>query len=212
MNNTLALKVCGMKDADNIKALIENIAPDFIGFIFYKKSPRYGVTLAAAKLIDELAPSILKVGVFVNETIEEILAIKEVYNLQAIQLHGNEISTFCEALKKDSIVIKAFGIDEHFNFESLNAYKNAVDYFLFDTKVPQHGGSGTAFDWAILNQYQLDIPYFLSGGISMANISDLKVLNKKPYALDVNSKFELSPGLKDIAQLQLLKEKIVNYV
>ncbi len=198
-----------MRDAENIKALSE-LKPDFIGFIFYDKSPRFvGNDALDAELINSLPRDIKKVGVFVNATIDYILQNVRKYGLHYVQLHGNEMPDFCRNLKFKGVnIIKAFRIDNSFIFSQLNNYKPHVDFFLFDAKGDGYGGNGITFDWNILKKYDNGKPYFLAGGISLENIDDLESIVPKPYAMDVNSKFEISPGLKDIEKLEELLEKI----
>jgi phosphoribosylanthranilate isomerase len=122
-----------------------------------------------------------------------------------VQLHGKESAVYCEQLKLTGVeVIKAFGVDENFNFIKLEAYLIAVDYFLFDTQTAQHGGSGKIFDWSLLENYIYDVPFFLSGGIDLIHLSTIKnVIHPRLYAVDVNSKFELEPGLKAVEKLKI---------
>lgn len=205
------LKVCGMKLPSNVKEVAE-LGPDYMGFIFYAGSKRYPGRLAA-EVTRELPESIKKTGVFVNETVEEI-AVKIVkYRLDAVQLHGNETPEMVKLLKMilpaEVQLIKAFGIDASFDFSQLNAYASNVDFFLFDTKTPDHGGSGRRFEWELLQGYHLDKPYFLSGGVGLENVDDLLRINdRRLYAVDVNSRFELEPGLKDITKLKDFKTRL----
>jgi phosphoribosylanthranilate isomerase len=205
----MKLKVCGMRDVENIKALSE-LKPDFIGFIFYDKSPRFvGNDALDAEFINALPRDIKKVGVFVNATIDFILQNVRKYGLHYVQLHGNEMPDFCRNLKFKGVnIIKAFRIDNSFIFSQLNNYKPHVDFFLFDAKGDGYGGNGITFDWNILKKYDNEKPYFLAGGISLENIDDLENIVPKPYAMDVNSKFEISAGVKDIEKLEELLEKI----
>ena len=196
------LKVCGMRQAANIAAVAE-LQPDYLGFIFYQKSPRF-ISEVSAELI-KYVPSIIKTtGVFVDEEIQIVKQYIIKYNLKAVQLHGKESAVYCQELKSTGVeVIKAFGIDENFDFSSLESYLNEVDYFLFDTQTPAHGGSGKVFDWKLLEKYQFNKTYFLSGGIDLVHIETLKNINDpRLYAIDVNSKFELEPGLKDVEKLK----------
>jgi phosphoribosylanthranilate isomerase len=201
----MKIKVCGMRDKANLAQLVE-LKPDFIGFIFYDKSPRFVGDLLDENFIRSIPKPIKKVGVFVNSNPDYILRIVKKYDLQFIQLHGHETPDFCRNLKSRGVnVIKAFSIDESFNFGTLNNYKPHCDYFLFDTKGQSLGGNGIAFDWKILERYQYsDKPFFLSGGLSLENISQVKDLGIKVYGLDVNSKFETEPALKDIEKLRQL--------
>ncbi|RFZ94204.1 phosphoribosylanthranilate isomerase [Mucilaginibacter conchicola] len=197
----MRIKVCGLKYKDNIEA-VAGLKPDYMGFICYEKSPRFIEGLDPEALFQQ-PEDIVKTGVFVNEDADVISKLIYKYKFDAIQLHGDESPEFCALFKHEVEVIKAFGVDESFDFEQLEAYKNSVDYFLFDTKTPSHGGSGIAFDWTILNKYKLDVPFFLSGGLSTENIGEVTDI-KHPafYGVDLNSKFELSPGLKDIDKLK----------
>lgn len=198
----LKLKICGMRQASNIAAVAE-LQPNYLGFIFYHKSPRF-ISEVSAELIKYVPSEIKTVGVFVDEDIETVKAHIFKYNLKAVQLHGQEDVTYCETLKSTGVeVIKAFGINEDFDFSKLEAYLAAVDYFLFDTQTPAHGGSGKIFDWELLTNYAFDKPYFLSGGIDLTHTTAIKnIKDPRLYAIDVNSKFELEPGLKDVEKLR----------
>lgn len=203
----IKVKVCGMKYPDNIAALA-SLGIDYMGFIFYDQSKRY-VGESSSVFIKQLErPS--KVGVFVNASLSEILLKITEFQLNIIQLHGNESVEFCAELKEKSgiSVIKAFGIDQDFDWAQLNPYAGVIDYFLFDTKSSSHGGTGIQFNWSLLDQYKLTIPYFLSGGLDPENIKiALERNDPRLYALDLNSKFEVEPGLKDI---YLLTQSINN--
>ncbi|WP_396193694.1 phosphoribosylanthranilate isomerase [Flavobacterium sp.] len=191
------IKICGMKHPENILE-IAALQPDYLGFIFYAKSPRY-----VENEIPTLDQSIQKVGVFVNATLEEIMEKVTTHVLNLVQLHGEESPEFCSSLQQKKLkVIKSFNIDNLFNFNILNKYFNSCDHFLFDTKGTNYGGNGTTFDWRILEKYSLDKPYLLSGGIGPDNITDLKDFFQKDYAkqciaIDSNSQFEIEPGLKN---------------
>lgn len=206
------LKICGMKLPDNIRA-ITALKPDYLGFIFYRESSRF-VDGLTPSFVKSLPTTVRKTGVFVNEELNRVAQLAVLYGLNAVQLHGQEPVKYCIALRGllDDVgiqIVKAFGIDENFDFKSVNAYANVVDYFLFDTQTPAHGGSGKTFDWSLLEGYQLDKPYFLSGGIGPESILQLKQINDpRLYAIDVNSRFELAPGLKDIDKLKDFKHKL----
>ena len=201
----LKLKICGMKQAANIAAVAE-LQPEYLGFIFYQKSPRF-ISEVSAELIKYIPPSIKTTGVFVDEELETVKAYIFKYNLKAVQLHGKESESYCREIKLTGIeVVKAFGLDKDFDFNQLLSYSNAVDYFLFDTQTPAHGGSGKVFDWKLLENYALNVPYFLSGGIDIAHAKTIKEINDpRLYALDINSKFELAPGLKDVEKIKEFK-------
>ncbi len=192
------LKVCGMKYPDNIRQLLE-LKPDFIGFIFYKKSKRYvGHNLNIKKL--NIPESIKKVGVFVNAEVDEIKENINIHNLNMLQLHGDESPEFCKELKQTGLKIsKAFQVDENFDFSVLKPFFSVCDYYLFDTKTKLYGGSGKKFNWKILEKYNNQKPFFLSGGIDLEDVDEIdKLKNLNIFAIDINSKFEISPGVKDI--------------
>ena len=217
--NNYQLKVCGLTKMDQIQELI-SMNVDFLGFIFYEKSPRFVLNHLSLKEISEINHQ-GKVGVFVNETVEKIVEISEKANLNFIQLHGDEdeefILSLSQRLSKDVKIIKVFRVGETFNFQ-FSIFKSLVDYFLFDTDSKAFGGTGKTFDWQILNEIEIPIPYFLSGGISLENIKNLqnfvkvnmrenKTLTKlnTPFALDINSKFEIEPGIKNLEKIKTFK-------
>ena len=196
-----------MKETENIKE-ISALNPDYLGFIFWEKSKR-NMTLGTTP---ELPETTKKVGVFVDASIQEIAAKINQYQLDIIQLHGNESVIFCKNVKKLGIeVIKVFSMDSNFNFYVVKEYVLAVDYFLFDTKGKLPGGNGITFDWNVLENYHFNVPYFLSGGIGTTEIDGLKEFLKssaanKCYAIDVNSRFEKKPGIKNKIKLQKFKK------
>jgi phosphoribosylanthranilate isomerase len=207
----LKLKVCGMRQRANIQA-VADLQPDYLGFIFYPQSARY---VGEDFEMPMIAPEIQKVGVFVNQDLADIISQVAHYQLAIIQLHGNETPAFCYTLQQSLAnisqeikIIKAFGVDENFDFALLQAYEPMCDFFLFDTKTPQFGGAGLSFDWQILAKYTLKTPIFMSGGISLANLADLLAFvraSRLPIvALDVNSRFEIEPALKDVEKLKTL--------
>ena len=195
-----------MRDRENILQ-VEDLSPDYLGFIFYPKSARYVETIDK-NLLSLLQP-IKKTAVFVNATLSEATAIIKEYSFEAIQLHGGESSDYCSEIKKEGIeVIKAFGIHEEFDWKLLESYLDVVDYFLFDTYTSTHGGSGKTFNWEVLKEYPFEKPYFLSGGIGPENIeSALAIQDERLYGLDLNSRFEHSPGLKNIELLKTVVKK-----
>jgi phosphoribosylanthranilate isomerase len=201
----LKLKICGLREAESIQQVAQML-PDYMGFIFYKMSPRF--VSENFVMPTNLPTSIKKVGVFVNETVEEILRISKHYNLSGVQLHGNEAAEDCKVLKDEGlVVVKVFSVDDRFDFKSVNSFKPAVDFFLFDTKGKAYGGNGYSFNWKKLADYDQEIPFFLSGGISPENVLDVKGLaGMNMIGLDVNSGVEVSPGLKDIAKIKSLVE------
>ena len=196
----MKIKICGLKQPENINA-VATFKPDFMGFICYEASPRYIGDLPAEAL-DSLPVGILKTGVFVNESAENVGRQIVTYNFDAVQLHGNESPDFCRLFKDKVIVIKAFGLYDGFDFTELAAYKGTVNYFLFDTKTIKHGGSGETFNWDVLKHYTLNIPFFLSGGLSTDNLEEvIKISHPQFYGVDLNSRFETAPGIKDIEKI-----------
>jgi phosphoribosylanthranilate isomerase len=199
----LKLKVCGMKYPKNILALAA-LNPDYIGFIFYPKSKRYMAASLNASFIKQIPESIKKVGVFVNDSVESIEFEVNRNNLDLVQLHGNESPGLCKLLKQKGIqIVKAFQIYPGFNFNTLDPFNQYCDYFLFDTQTPLYGGSGHKFDWELLNNYSNDKAFFLSGGIDLEDVDKIRsIKNLYIHAIDINSKFELSEGLKDIEKVK----------
>lgn len=209
-----------MKYPDNISELIK-LPVDYIGLIFYGKSPRCFMGEDKDISPDErrnalfsIPAHIKKTGVFVDEEPMHIFFYAKHLKFDAIQLHGNESVQDCELVKRscpNAEIIKAINVSSADDFETAKKYENTIDYFLFDTKTPQHGGSGLKFDWNILNEYAGEKPFFLSGGISASDAEKIKEI-KHPllYAIDLNSKFEIKPGLKDIEQLNLFIKQLKN--
>jgi phosphoribosylanthranilate isomerase len=198
------IKVCGMKDAQNIRE-VASLSPDYLGLIFYAPSARYAGEVDP-QVLSDLPAGIKKTGVFVNAAAEQIKYWVETMGLEAVQLHGSESPAFCrEILALNVEVIKAFGVDEHFDFNILNEYTDSADYFLFDTKTPAHGGSGKLFDWTLLQQNKTAKPFFLSGGIDIEQLDEIRQIgDSRLYAIDVNSRFEISPGIKDYTKLEAI--------
>ncbi len=208
----MKIKICGMKYPDNILE-VGSLLPDYMGFIFWEKSARYFDGIIPELPTRELgsnrrSKSIKKVGVFVNASEDEILEKIEQYDLQAVQLHGNESVEFCLDLKEkiDTTIeiIKVFSVNEDFDFSVLKPFESVCDYYLFDTKGKLPGGNGTTFDWKILQAYPSTKPFFLSGGIGIDELEQVKQVlktNLPLFAIDINSKFESAPGLKKIALL-----------
>lgn len=196
-----------MKYPENIEDL-NKLPIDYMGMIFYQKSPRYIDYQLWQDVGNIHSSNIKRVGVFVNSGIDFIVEMIDKYKLDLIQLHGNESTDFCAELNKFIPIIKAFSISESSDFEQTKAYEGLRGYFLFDTKTPQYGGSGKKFDWAILDAYNGDTPFFLSGGISAEDIKQIEAIkHPRLYGVDLNSKFETEPGLKDIQLLdQFIKQ------
>lgn len=191
-----------MRDAINM-ADVAKLCPEYMGFIFYKSSRRF---VGDDFSIDQDLHHVKKVGVFVNASQEEIIRKARIADLQGIQLHGTEKPELCSSLKGEGFeVIKVFPVDEQFDFGSLEKFKPFVHYFLFDTKTDQYGGSGKTFDWHLLERYDQEVPFFLSGGISLANVNlilQLKGMNL--YAIDANSGVEDEPGMKNIEKVKAM--------
>jgi phosphoribosylanthranilate isomerase len=199
---SLRLKVCGMARPDNLRT-VAALAPDFLGFIFYSKSKRFAGTNLQPADTAALPAGIQKVGVFVDEKMEVMQARVQEFNLDLVQLHGAETPETCAALQAAGIpVSKAFAVGETFDFSVLTPYVGHVTYFLFDTAGAQPGGNGTPFNWQLLEQYQLPVPYFLAGGLALEHAAELRNLCLPGlFALDLNSRFETEPGVKDAGQL-----------
>ncbi|MEN8122689.1 MAG: phosphoribosylanthranilate isomerase [Bacteroidota bacterium] len=206
----LKLKVCGMKYPDNIRQLVK-LQPDFIGFIFYDKSKRFVDNDLDISCLS-IPESIKKTGVFVNSSINDVTEKVKKYKLDLVQLHGNESPEFCMELKNSGIKItKAFQMDEDFYFDILSDYESVCDYFLFDTKTKQYGGSGNKFDWQLLEKYNNEKPFFLSGGIDLDDVEEIKKLKElNIYAIDINSKFEIRPAEKDINKIMTFMKALRN--
>jgi phosphoribosylanthranilate isomerase len=204
------LKICGMRDVDNIMK-VTSLQPDYMGFIFYAKSPRFvGNDFS---LPEEFPSSVKRVGVFVNESNEVIFRKIDALQLDYLQLHGAESVQQCNELKKHNTkVIKVFSVDDQFDFEAVKPYAGVVDFFLFDTKGKYYGGNAQTFNWSILDRYDQQVPFFLSGGLGSDNISGIKALQgMNLHALDVNSGVEISPALKDVNKIKELKDSIHSY-
>lgn len=216
-----------MKHIENIQQVAE-LQPDYLGFIFYDRSPRN-----FEGIIPELPKEVKKVGVFVNEYVEIVASLIQEYELDVVQLHGDESVEYIKKLKEalcqaelvsashkkipkqvrnDIEIIKVFGIKEEFDFSVLKPYEEEVDYFLFDTKGKERGGNGVTFNWEVLENYDSKIPFFLSGGIGLKEISEIKKLintNLPIHALDVNSKFETQPGIKSVKDIKKFKQTVI---
>lgn len=198
-----------MKYLDNIQSVL-SVGVDYMGFIFYEKSKRYMVDTLKPLMLADFPSETRKVGVFVNAPEDYVLQQADKYGLQLIQLHGDESSEYCAVLSDEGLdLMKAFSVDEHFDFKSTNSYKAYCRYFLFDTKSPDYGGTGKQFDWSLLKQYDNGLPLFLSGGIDEHNIDGLKQLaGLNIHAVDINSRFETEPGRKDATRIKFFKEQL----
>lgn len=193
-----------MRDPENIRA-VENLGIDWMGFIFYPKSPR------AVKEVPEYLPkNTERVGVFVNETKEKILETARAFNLSLIQLHGDESPEFCDEMGQNGLkVIKAFSIGDKFPKDAVEKYSGYCQYFLFDTKSELYGGSGRKFNWEILSDYHGETPFLLSGGISLEDAEEILKINHPKFAgIDINSRFETEPGIKNPKLINEFIQKI----
>ncbi len=200
----LKLKICGMQDSHNISE-VAALLLDYMGFIFYENSKRFvGNNFS---IPSDFPKQIKRVGVFVNEKTDTILQSVNKHQLDYVQLHGGESVAQCQELNEKGIgVIKVFSIDKSFDFTDTELFQPFVDFFLFDTKSENYGGTGKSFDWTLLKNYNQHVPFFLSGGLSAENIQYINELkNMNLYALDVNSGVEISPALKDIDKVKSIK-------
>lgn len=195
-------KVCGMRDAQNIRD-VESLGVDWIGMIFWPKSKRY-----VAEVPSYLPENLKKVGVFVDSTLDDILQHISDYQLDIIQLHGQESPDFAKALKPHTI-IKAFNIEKADDLLQTEKYEGIADYFLFDTKGKMVGGNGQKFDWSVLTAYQGKTPFLLSGGIGPEDAESVRSFHHpRCIGIDLNSRFESEPGFKDINQLKTFINKL----
>ncbi len=193
------IKICGMTDIDNISSILF-LEPDYLGFIFYPKSPRYVVGKFKPEMLSIIPDTVRRVGVFVNSNVAEILQFASQYGLTTIQLHGEETPHTCQRLRDAGFeVIKAFSISSAADFEGVHEYSDSIDYYLFDTKTENYGGSGMAFEWQLVLRQPIRKPWFISGGIGPNNI--VAAGQTGAYGVDLNSKFETAPGIKDYDML-----------
>lgn len=201
----LQIKVCGMRDTQNLEQVCE-LAPDFVGFIFYPRSKRFVGSSPDPALFEIPGPEIKKVGVFVNEEVSLVRKAIEVYGLDVVQLHGGESVDYCRNMAGETVkVVKA--LDPHKQRSGIEKYRGVVDCFLFDSAGEGYGGTGQKFDWKLLEHLTVPAPYLLSGGIGPGDAVALRTIDLEGLiGIDINSRFELSPGRKDI---QRLKEFII---
>ncbi len=200
----MIVKVCGINDSRQLKHLASS-SVDMIGLNFYNESKRYVVA-------DNLAHVDIKekqlIGVFVNESIEKISQLHDVYNFSYIQCHGHESVEQCKNIQDIQKIIKVFSISEVQDFEDTNEYEFA-DLFLFDTKTKAYGGSGRKFDWSLIEAYRGHVPFLLAGGISCKDIEVIRDVNHPQfYGIDINSKFEIRPGYKNLSEVELFTKEI----
>lgn len=198
----MVYKVCGMRNAENIRE-VSALGIDLMGFIFWPKSSRY-----VSEPPSYLPTDCKRVGVFVDASLEDIRQHIHDYQLDIVQLHGHESPEFAKALKP-AIIIKAFNIATAEDLKQTKPYEGIVDYFLFDTKAQLPGGSGEQFDWSVLSQYEGTTPFLLSGGIGPDDAERIKTFHhERCIGIDLNSRFELAPALKDVHQLKEFLKKV----
>jgi phosphoribosylanthranilate isomerase len=208
----MRVKVCGMTQLDQVRQLDE-MGVDFAGFIFYPKSPRYIVRHLSGEQLKKAKLKLGKVGVFVNAGYDEVMKQVDSYGLDMIQLHGDETPRFCEQLANYITVIKVFRLGEDDPIDWIvRPYQDSCDMFLFDTEGVGYGGTGKKFNWNVLKTAIIDKLFFLSGGIEPGDVEKLKIFAREPvakklFSIDVNSKFELSAGVKDLKKIKAMLEE-----
>ncbi|NJK87775.1 MAG: phosphoribosylanthranilate isomerase [Bacteroidales bacterium] len=198
-----------MREKENILDLIR-LSPENIGFIFYPKSPRFVGEDFDVEITASVPPEITRTGVFVNSPTNYIMEKISRYGLHAVQLHGSEKPGQCEELSSAGVVvIKAFSVDDRTDFNMTDEYYGSCDYFLFDTKTNSPGGSGKKFDWNVLKGYTGETPFFLSGGIQPGDEQQIaRIIGLPLYAIDINSRFEMAPGMKNIELISTFIDNI----
>jgi phosphoribosylanthranilate isomerase len=209
----MRIKVCGMTLPDQVLALDE-MGVDLAGFIFYPKSPRYIVNKIAPERMRQIKARIAKVGVFVNMPYEELMRTVEDYRLDMVQLHGDESPIYCERVSNYITVVKAFRLSDDDPIDwMVKPFHESSDMYMFDTLGAGYGGTGKKFDWQVLKDAMINKIYFLSGGIEPGDEEKLKAfvttpVGKKLFAIDINSKFEITAGVKDMEKLRKFLEGI----
>jgi phosphoribosylanthranilate isomerase len=211
---SMNIKVCGITQLKQLQELDE-IGIDFVGLNFYKESPRYVVGKIAGEDIRDGDFDIRKVGVFVNENINKVMKTSEDYGLDIVQLHGDETPEYCKRLSEEVEVIKTFRINnETKSIEDLiGNYDDVCDYYLFDTggQAESLGGTGKQFDWNLLAKSSIEKPFFLAGGISLPDVVKVKTFDHPDlFAVDINSRFEISPGVKDLDLVKMFAQVLRN--
>lgn len=216
-SETLRVKVCGLRDEQNIEALLRHsLSLDALGFIFYPKSPRFVGESLRPDFMRSLGERILTVGVFVNADVDMILHTIERYGLGGVQLHGEETPDWCanfrERLESHSPEVqiwKAFSIATRDDFVPISLYDGIIDVALLDTKGVAHGGNGTRFDWSVLDEYSSPTPFLLSGGIAPEHARDIKnIQHPRFFGIDINSRFETAPALKDVGAVHCFLDEV----
>jgi len=210
----MKIKVCGLRDEKNIRLLLEAVLPDYLGFIFYEPSPRYAGQILDVSFLQRIKGSFKKTGVFVDASPSTTESISSKYELDALQLHGRESAEFCASMRSLGVeIIKTFHLSESFDFHTLEDYAPVCDYFLFDTRGKHPGGNGVQFNWELLGKYQMCVPFFLSGGIDRQD-AELIAQIRHPglRGVDVNSRFEHKPGLKDVSKIKRFTNQLNKYL
>ncbi len=197
------VKICGMRESENILS-VAKLRPDLMGFIFYPRSPRYAAGFLDPDLLSSLGHGIIRTGVFVDADYNDMIVTARQYSLDAVQLHGNESPDLCRQLKNTGLrVIKTFRISDNNSFLQCGEYSSCTDLFLFDTPAATHGGSGLKFDWKLLEGYQQEHPFLLGGGIGPDDAADIQAIDNHFFrGVDLNSRFEISPGTKETGKLR----------
>ena len=208
-NRKLKLKICGMREPDNILE-VTALKPDYMGFIFYPESPRFVKSLTYEVVHLASMHDIEPIPVFVDASVSSILQVVEVYHFLNVQLHGHETPSTCAALREKGLnVIKAFPLANAQDLERTKLYRDCCDYFLFDTKSLVYGGSGNHYDWDILQNYNETVPFFLSGGIGPNDAKKILAFeHPQLFGIDINSQFEIKPALKDVRLIKTFIDQL----
>lgn len=209
----MRVKVCGMTQLEQVKKL-DDMGLDFAGFIFYPKSPRYVAKYMKGEQLKKAKLRLGKVGVFVNTPYEEVMRIVDEYGLDMVQLHGDETPRLCEQLANYISVIKVFRLGDDDPIDWITRpYQESCDMFLFDTLGVGYGGTGKKFNWDVLKNASMDKLFFLSGGIEPGDVEKLNEFSREPianklFSIDINSRFELSSGIKDLEKIKLFVDEM----
>ena len=209
----MRIKVCGLTNINQVRQLNE-LGIEFAGFNFYRRSPRYVYKTLPSTAIKKIRSKINKVGIFVDEDVDELLQTVDDCGLYLVQLHGNESPRYCEKISNYITVIKVFRLNDDDNVEwKIKDYYDAADMFMFDTETTAFGGSGKKFNWKILKDLKINKPFLLAGGISAEDAGELKKFAQQPvakdlFAIDINSKFEVMPGVKDVELIKTFRRRL----